>query len=93
MIQPVLKFLHFIEPNRSEEFDQYREIIDGFGDKNKVTSSNFNSTILKISEKFDHLLSHVFIFCNMIPESHGFVAMQVTSCINDTCSNLFLSNQ
>ena len=27
----------------------------------------------------------------MYPESHGFVAMPVTSCTKDTCSNLFLS--
>ena len=27
----------------------------------------------------------------MFPESHGFVAMTVTSCVKDTCSNLDLS--
>ena len=54
---------------------------------------NFNATILKFSEKFDHPFSHVFIFGNMFPESHGFIAMPVTSCIKDTCSNLSLSNQ
>ena len=47
--------------------------MDIFGDKNQVHSSNFNNTILKLTEKFDNLFSHVFIFGNMFPESHGFV--------------------
>ena len=47
---------------------------------------------IKFSEKFDHPFSHVFIFGNMFPESRGFVAVPVTSCIKDTCSNLSLSN-
>ena len=47
---------------------------------------------LKFSEKFDHQFSNVFIFDNMFPESHGFVALPVTSCIKDTCSKLSLSN-
>ena len=56
-------------------------------------SSNFNATILKFSEQFIHPYSHVFIFGNMFPESHGFVAIPVTSCIKDTwCFNLSLSN-
>ena len=29
-------------------------------------------------EKSDHQFSHVFIFINMFPETHGFVAMLVT---------------
>ena len=66
--------------------------IDIFGDNNRVNSSNFNATILKFSEKFDHPFSHVFIFGNLFPESHGFVAMPVTSHIKDICSNLSLSN-
>ena len=33
-----------------------------------------------------------FLLGNMFPESYGFVAMPVTSCIKDTCSNIFLSN-
>ena len=45
-----------------------------------------------ISEKFNHPFSHVFIFGNMFPESHGFVAMPVASCIKDTCHNLFVPN-
>ena len=44
------------------------------------------------STEFDHPFSHVFIFGNMFPESHGFVAMPVTSSTKDTCSNLSLSN-
>ena len=32
-----------------------------------------------IFEKFDHPFSHVFIFGNVFPESHGFVAMPVTT--------------
>ena len=63
-----------------------------FGQKNRVNSSNFNATILKFSEKFDHPFSHVFIFGNIFSESRGFVAMPVTSRIIDTCSNLSLSN-
>ena len=42
----------------------------------------------KFSEKFDHPFWHVFIFGNMFPESHGFLAMPVTYCIIATCSNL-----
>ena len=45
---------------------------------NRVNSSNYNATVFKFSKKFDHPFSHVFIFGNMFPESHGFVAMQVT---------------
>ena len=41
--------------------------------------------ILNFSEKFDHPFSHVFIFANMFPESHGFVVMPVTSSIKNTC--------
>ena len=66
--------------------------IDRFGYENWVNSSNFNATILKFSEKFNYPFSHVFIFGNMFPESHGFVAMPVTSCIKDACPNLSLSN-
>ena len=66
--------------------------IDRFGDKNRVNSFSFNTTILKFSEKFDHPFSFVFIFGNMFSDSHGFVAMPVISCIKDTCSNLYLSN-
>ena len=62
--------------------------IDRFGDQNRVNSSNFNATILKFSEKFDNKFLHVFTLSNMFPESHGFVAMPVTICIIDTCSNL-----
>ena len=40
--------------------------------------SNFIVMILKFSEKFNYKFSHVFIFGNMFPESHGFVAVPVT---------------
>ena len=30
------------------------------------------------TEKFDHPFSQIFIFGNMFPESHGFVAVLVT---------------
>ena len=40
-------------------------LIDEFGDKNRVNSSNFNATILKFSEKFDHPFSHVLISGNI----------------------------
>ena len=49
-----------------------------YGDKNRVVSINFNYTILKFSEKFDHLFSHVFIFGNMLSESDDFNAVPVT---------------
>ena len=55
--------------------------------------SNFNAKTLKFSEKFHHPFSHIFIFGNMFPESHGFVVMQITSCIMDTWFNVSLSNQ
>ena len=45
------------------------------------------------SEKLDHNFSQVFIFVNMFPETHGFVAMPVASCFIDTCFNLSLSNK
>ena len=44
---------------------------------NSVNSSNFNATILKFSEKFDHSFLHVFVFGNMCPVSHGFVVVPV----------------
>ena len=34
------------------------------------------------SEQFENKFSHVFIFGNMFPESHGFVAVPVTSSRN-----------
>ena len=59
---------------------------------NPVNSSNFNATILKFSEKFDHTFSYVCMFGNIFPESHGFVAMPVTSRIIYKYSNLSRSN-
>ena len=53
------------------------KLID-FGDKNRVNSSNFNVSIFKFSEKFEDPFSHVVIFRNKFPESHGFVAVPVT---------------
>ena len=70
----------------------YKIKVNWFSDKNRVNSSNFNATILKLSEKFDHSFSHVFIFGNVFLESYGLVTMPVTSCIEDTCSNLSESN-
>ena len=57
-------------------------LVGVLGDANRVNSSNFNFKTLKFSEKFDNSFSHVFIFGNMFPESHGFVAMPVTICIS-----------
>ena len=57
-----------------------------------MDSSNFDATIPKFPEKFDHKFLHVFIFGNMFSENNGFVAMPVTSSIKDTCSNLSVSN-
>ena len=45
---------------------------------NRVNLSNFNATIRIFSVKFDHQFLHVFIFDNMFPESHSFVAVPVT---------------
>ena len=73
--------------NRPQHHSKFK-YIDRFAYKNLVNSSNCNSTTLKFSEnKFDHPFLHVFIFGKVFPESHGFVAMPVTSCIKDTCSN------
>ena len=66
--------------------------IERFDDRNQVNSSNFNAMTLKFPEKFYHLFSHVFVFGNIFLESHGFVAMPVTSCIKDKCFNLSRSN-
>ena len=52
--------------------------ISCFGGAYLVNSSNFNATILKFPEKFEHPFLHVFIFGNMFRESHGFVAVPVT---------------
>ena len=67
---------------------QYEINLIWFGAANWVNSNNFIATTLRFSEKFYHPLSPVFIFGNMFPESHGFVAMPVTSCIKDTYFNL-----
>ena len=56
----------------------------------ELTRAILMPTILKVSEEFEHQFSQVFILGNMFPEIHGFVAMPVTSCIKDTCSNLSL---
>ena len=64
-----------MDPNAIQNLSKKLEI-DIFGDKNRVNSSNFNATIFKFSDKFDHSFLHVFTFGNMFPESHGFVAMQ-----------------
>ena len=68
------------------------KVIDRFGDKNRVNSGNFNAMIFILPEKFDHPFSQVFIFGNMFLQSHGFVAMRITSCIKGTCSNVSQSN-
>ena len=47
--------------------------IDRFGDANRVNTINFNAMTMNFSDKIDHPFSHVFIFGNMFPESHGFV--------------------
>ena len=52
--------------------------MDRFVDKNIVNSGNFNATILNCFAKFVDPFSHVFIFGNMYPESHGFVSVPVT---------------
>ena len=68
------------------------KLIELVSDKNRVNSCNFNTKILKFSEKFDYQVARLFLFGNMLPQSHDFVAMLVTSCIKDTCSNLSQSN-
>ena len=57
--------------------------IKRFGDKNQVNSSNFNATILKFSEKFDHPFSHVSRFLYYASYKH----------IIDTSCNLSQSNK
>ena len=52
--------------------------MDRFGDKNRDNSNNFDATILKFSNKFDQPILYVFIFGNMFPASHGFVAVPLT---------------
>ena len=52
--------------------------MDLFFYANRNSSSNFNATVLKFSEKFDHPFLHVIIFGNMFPENHGFVDVLVT---------------
>ena len=41
-------------------------------------TSIFIATIVNFSEKSDHPILHVFIFGDMFPEGHGFVAVPVT---------------
>ena len=65
--------------------------IERFGDANRVKTSHFYTITLKFSAQLDHTFSHVFLFGNMFPDCHGFVAMPVTSCIKDTCSNSSIS--
>ena len=43
----------------------------------ELTLSNFNATILKFSEKYQHTFSHVFIFGSMFPDSRGFGAVPI----------------
>ena len=43
-----------------------------------INRDQFNATILKFFEKFYHQFLHVYIFGNMFPESHGFIAVPVT---------------
>ena len=42
-------------------------------------SEFFYSHALRFAKKLEQQFSHVFIFGNMFPESHGFVAVPVTS--------------
>ena len=48
----------------------------------EFNSNNFIPTIFRFSGKFDRLFSLVFIFENVFPESHGFVAVPITSSNN-----------
>ena len=48
---------------------------------NWVNLTNFIASTLRFSEKFYHPFSHVCIFSNMFPESHGFIVMPVTNFI------------
>ena len=61
-----------------------RKKIDRFGAVNWVNSCNFIAVSRRYSEKFDHTFRKFFIFGNMFPESHGFVAV--------TSSNNFISH-
>ena len=46
---------------------------------------------LKFSMKFDHPFSHVFIFGNMFPESHGFVTVPVTNMSENGRTNFYVN--
>ena len=45
----------------------------------ELTRAILLSRLSDFSEKYDHPFVHVFIFGNMFPESHRFVAVEVTS--------------
>ena len=50
-----------------------------FGYANRIKKENFNATSVKLSEKFDHLFSHIFISSNIFSQGHGFDAVPVIS--------------
>ena len=64
-------------PQHRAKLKQITEKLIDFRDKNRVSSIIFNCTILKFFEKFGHPFSHVFIFGNMLPESHSCDAVPV----------------
>ena len=43
-----------------------------FGNSDLIHSANFDATTLKLAEKFDHPLLHLFIICNIFAKGHGF---------------------
>ena len=49
-----------------------------FGNSDRINSVNINATTLKLADKFDHPLKHLFIFGNIFAQGHGFDAMTVT---------------
>ena len=50
-----------------------------FGNSNRINSVNFKATTLKLAKKFDHPLSHLFIFVNHFVQGQGFDDVTVTS--------------
>ena len=47
-----------------------------FGNTDRIKSVDFNFTILKLTDKFEHPFSHLFIFLNIFnfAQGHGFDA-------------------
>ena len=54
-----------------------KKIIDLVRLSEFINSVYFNATTLKLAEKVEHTFSHLFIFCSVFPQGHGFDAVTV----------------